>query len=515
MKGVRKLSQNHGSKGFIVVSNRLPVVLEEQNGTLSVKSGSGGLISALSPALRDRGGSWIGWLGTSETVRIKHIKSLLGPISSQSGYRLLPIFMTHQEVKLFYQGFCNEIVWPLFHDLQSRCRFDPTYWDTYLKVNQKFAKVTVKHSDRWNLIWVNDYHLIPLGKMLRDKRPNCAFFLHIPFPPPDIFMKLPWRQQVMEQLLSYRLTAFQTDRDADNFLRCFKELNPRSRVMTRKGGGRGFKLSHQWETVVGAFPISIDFRYFEGLAKSPAVRKKADQIRRAHQGRRIMLGIDRLDYTKGILERFRAFELLLQRDPSLLGKVTLVQLLVPSREDVTSYRNLREEIDREAGRIIGRFATLDWIPITYMYQSVGQEDLAALYRAAHVGLVTSLKDGMNLVSKEYCACHPDNDGVLILSEFAGSAVELGAGAITVNPYDMEGMANAMQKALFMPDEERKRRMSLMRRRIKGWDVFRWMDSFLNTAAGLTLSSLPKRELPPIIRRPRAPLDGGRGASGSV
>lgn len=282
---------NSTSNGrFIVVSNRLPVALEDQHGKLVARSGSGGLVSALSPALKDRGGTWIGWIGTSREISIRNLKSLLGPLSAESGYRLLPVFMTEQEVKLFYLGFCNEVIWPLSHDLQTRCRFLPSYWDTYMKVNQKFTKVTLKHSSPEDLIWVNDYHLMPLGGMLMEKRPNCAFFLHIPFPPPDIFMKLPWREKVMDQLLSYRLTAFQTQRDAKNFLMCLKEIRPKLKAFREDGRPWAFRIAHRWDTLVGAFPISIDFRRFEQMARSATVRKRALAIRRSHNGRKIMLG---------------------------------------------------------------------------------------------------------------------------------------------------------------------------------------------------------------------------------
>jgi trehalose 6-phosphate synthase len=303
---------------LVVVSNRLPVVLEGGPKQWTVRSGSGGLVTALSPILRDRGGLWIGWVGTSSPVNIPGIKTVLGPASEASGYRLLPVFLTEREVQLFYQGFSNEIAWPLFHDLQTRCRFRPEYWETYGEVNRKFATVLRKHARPGDFIWIHDYHLVPLAGILHETHPDaeCSFFLHIPFPPPDIFLKMPWRTAFLRYLLEYSFLAFQTQRDRNNFEACLKALVPDVEI-ERRGTVSRVRLGERSLTA-GACPISIDYKAFRSLAASPQARREALCMRASFPGK-LMASVDRLDYTKGIPERLRAFEWALQRDPELHG----------------------------------------------------------------------------------------------------------------------------------------------------------------------------------------------------
>jgi trehalose 6-phosphate synthase len=481
---------------LVVVSNRLPVVLEGSPGKWSIHPGSGGLVTALSPILRDRGGLWIGWVGTSDQIDIPGIKTVLGPASEASGYRLLPVFLSEKEVRRFYQGFSNEIVWPLFHDLQTRCRFRPEYWETYQEVNRKFSRVLLKHTCPEDFIWIHDYHLVPLAGILHETKPamKCSFFLHIPFPPPDIFMKLPWRAAFLKYLLEYAFLAFQTQRDRNNFEACLKTLF-RDVEIERQGAISQIHLGERSLTA-GAFPISIDYRGFRTLAASSDVRQDVLGMKASFTGK-LMISVDRLDYTKGIPERLQAFEWALEKNPDLRGKVTLVQLVVPSRENVEAYRSLKEEIEILVSRINGTYTRQGWIPVVHLYQSWDRQRLSTLYRAADIALVTPLKDGMNLVAKEYCACQIDGKGVLILSEFAGAAVQLRAGALLVNPYDQQGIAEAIRLAVSMPEEERRIRMNRLRDQVRRQDLFWWVDRFMEQAAGKKLDSFPARELPPI------------------
>ena len=487
---------------LVVVSNRLPVALEKNGDSQRLKPGSGGLVTALTPILKDRGGIWIGWLGTTETLSIRQLRTILGPASEECGFRLYPVLLSDEEAEQFYYGFANEVLWPLFHDLQTRCRFDPAYWRSYVAVNAKYARVVARHTQEDDLVWIHDYHLMGLSAALKEMgvKRRYAFFLHIPFPPPDLFLKLPWREQLLRMLLQNDLIAFQTLRDRRNFLGSLRVLDRRTAV---SGRGPAIKVTSMgYAANVAHLPISIDFKGFSRQAKQPDVAAQAKQLKETYHCKHLIIGVDRLDYTKGIPERLNAFRLALKRYPELRGNTTLVQIVVPSRERVPAYGALKGEIDALVGQINGEFTQDGWVPVVYRYQSIPRDELVAHYRAADVALVTPLKDGMNLVCKEYCACQVEDPGVLILSEFAGAASQLGGGALLVNPYDVEGMADALCRALTMPLSQRRRRMRLLRRNITQEDIFWWVDNFLRTAAGKALHDFPESTLPPLFPRGR-------------
>jgi len=476
---------------LVAVSNRLPITLVKEKDGWKIKPGAGGLVTALAPVLRNRGGLWIGWSGATEEDT--DLSEKIIPASKEVGYQLHPVPLTKEEVKNFYYGFSNEIIWPLFHDLQSLCNFEPKYWYEYLKVNKKFAKITAKFSTTKDFIWVHDYHLMCFASALKElnvKR-RTGFFLHIPFPSLDIFLKLPWREQILRNLLEFDLVGFQTMRDRRNFLNCIHQLCPgiksygRGAIVRVKVGDR--------EVRIGGFPISIDFEAFSQQAASKSVADTAWFLHEALPERQIVLGVDRLDYTKGLPEKFRAFKLALERYPELQGKITLVQVVVPSREGVPEYQSLKAKIDRIVGEINGKFTKSNWVPIHYLYRSLDRQELLAYYRLAEIGLITPLKDGMNLVAKEYCACNLEGNGVLILSEFAGAAAQLQTGAILVNPYDIEGVANAIYRAFTMDIKERKRRMRRLREVVRRRNIFWWVDTFLHTALAKHLADFPYTE----------------------
>lgn len=483
---------------MVVVSNRLPLTVERAaDGHHRLSPAAGGLVTALAPVMRARGGAWIGWPGLSggEELQAQFVAA-----GSSEGYDLAPVFLTTEERDGFYHGFSNEVIWPLFHDLQSLCNFDPDYWRAYVEVNWKYARVAAATAAAGDFVWVHDYQLTGVGEALRrmDFTGTLAFFLHIPFPPPDIFVKLPWRAALLESFLAYDLVGFQTPRDRRNFVDCVRQLLPDVQI-----AGRGQAIvrlqSGERETRAGRFPIGIDYNDFYRRASAPAIMESAAALRNLLPDRQLILGIDRLDYTKGIPERLRAFGHALDRYPELRERATLIQVVVPSRKDIPRYQELKATIENLVGQINGRFTKPGgWVPIHYVFRSLSPEDLLAYYRAAQIALVTPLKDGMNLVAKEYCACSPDEDCVLILSEFAGAAVEMAGGAILVNPHDIEAVAIAIRDAYQMAPTERRARMRRLRRRVRRHDVFWWVESFVHAAVGINSAALPgTREPDPV------------------
>jgi trehalose 6-phosphate synthase/phosphatase len=474
-----RMSQSHSK--LVVVSNRLPLSFKMEADKVTASASSGGLVSALAPILAEYGGTWVGSTGapSSNRKQLADIKRVLSKTARKLSYRYLPIFLSEEEQANFYEGFSNEIVWPLFHDLQSRCNFLPQYWDFYQRVNLRFADATRKAATHQDTIWIQDYQLMDVARQLRQQRPHgrMAFFMHIPFPSPDIFEKLPWRKNILEALLQHDLIGLQTQRDERNFISCLRAFVPDVQIV---GSGDGRAVTHKGRRAhVQFFPISIDYKQFSSLAGSAATEKRAAEIREHLKGVHITLGIDRLDYTKGITERLRAFATLLREYPRLRSRISLYQVVVPSRETIIGYQNLKSEIERLITQINGEFSVPGWTPVHYVHRSLPREELLGLYRAADSALVTPLKDGMNLVSKEYCAAQTSNDGILILSEFAGAAPELRTGALLVNPYDELGVAAALNRAFTMERPERQQRMRRMRTQIRKHDILYWRDSFFH------------------------------------
>jgi len=461
---------------LINVSNRLPVEIKFRAGHPRLNPSAGGLASALDSIWRHHHGLWIGWAGA---VDAETAATLLQKAARGRSYGLKAVSLTQQEFSKFYSGFSNEIVWPLFHDMPSRCNFDPEYWEFYQRVNRKFAQVTAETATAKDLIWAHDYHLMLMGRYLREAGcpARVGFFLHIPFPAPDIFEKLPWRKSVLRALLQYHLVGFQTDRDRYNFLTCLERIMPEA--VSLREDTQNFVTLEGRRTTVGTFPISIAFDEFAGHAASRDVEAGATQLRRELTNNFIVLGVDRMDYTKGIPERLKAFRILLRRYPDLRHRVTLLQVVVPSREDIPNYKELRREVELLVSQINGEFTEAGWVPIHYMHRNLTRKQLLSYYRAADIALVTSLKDGMNLVAKEFCAAQVDERGVVVISEFTGATAELQHGAVVVNPNDLAGVAEAIHRACVMPVEEKRARMKLLRDIIRTYNVLHWAESFLS------------------------------------
>jgi trehalose 6-phosphate synthase/phosphatase len=463
-------NREHIDSPIVVASNRLPFTFTRTANGMERRPSPGGLVSALEPVLRKRGGVWIGWPGAeldSENA------------DDADSYRVAPVALSDGEVTRYYHGFSNRTLWPLLHSMTDRSRFEGRDWETYALVNERFAQSVVEHASGDEVVWVHDYHLLLAPATIRRELPDArlAFFLHIPFPPYDIFRLLPWDRELLRGMLACDLIGFHVRGYAQNFLDCV-ERSLGARVhrdeMLVEYGDR--------TTRVEAHPIGIEFEHFEDLAKEAPTpsRRAAEQV---------ILGVDRLDYTKGIPERIRAFERLLELHPEHRENVVLMQLAVPSRSQVAEYRELKREIDEMVGRVNGRFATSSWSPIRYLYRSVPRKRLAALYRDSDVAMVTPLRDGMNLVAKEFVACQVDEPGVLILSKLAGAANTMRE-VLRVNPYDIDGTAEGLHRALTMDDAERKSRMAALRRRERKHDLEEWTSTFLASAAGARRSAAP-------------------------
>jgi trehalose 6-phosphate synthase/phosphatase len=469
--------KNSGNRRLVIVSNRLPVVVSKEE-DWTIAPGTGGLITALAPVLRRFQGLWIGWPGCGQEAPIE---KLFDTFSAAQGYRLVAVPLNPEEVENYYHGFSNETLWPLFHDLLGHCRFSLENRLSYRKVNKLFADMIAKVTAPDDFLWIHDYQLLEVGTFLRARgvQQPLAFFLHVPFPSADLFRRLPWKKELILAMLDYDLLGFQTLRDRRNFVHTARELVPdleaeiHRRYTILQDGKRRVKVAH--------FPISIDFDEFNNQAKSKEVADAAWYLHEHYGSRQLILGLDRLDYTKGIPERFLAFERTLEKYPELHRRVSLIQVVIPSRTLVAEYQNLKETLDGLAGRINARFADQGWMPIHYFFRSLDRVQLLGHYRASEIALVSPLRDGMNLVAKEYCASSVDANGVLILSEFAGAADQLGKAALLVNPYDIEGTADAIHRACTMPLEERQRRLNWLRTEVRRNNVHRWVEWFLAEA----------------------------------
>ena len=453
---------------FVVVASRLPVDRSEgPDGEAEWHPSPGGLVSALEPVMRESAGVWIGWSGDAGPAP--------GPFTVDD-LDLVGIGLSAAQVRDYYEGFCNATLWPLYHDVIAPPEFHRRWWDAYVTVNRSFAEAAVEQAAPGATVWVHDYQLQLVPQMVREQRSDVriGFFNHIPFPGYEIFAQLPWRRQVVNGLLGADLLGFQRRADATNFLRaCRRAAGLVTKGATVRVGDR--------EVRVAAFPISIDEEGLEQIARRESVRKRAAEIRAAlDEPDTVLLGIDRLDYTKGIPQRLRAYGELL-RDGRLGPRVVLVNVASPSRERVGAYRVLRDEVELAVSRINGEYAEVGSAPVHYLHQSYPREEMAALYLAADVMLVTSLRDGMNLVAKEYVACRYHESGALVLSEFTGAADEL-SGAFLVNPHDIEGLKDAIVAAATISPANARRRMRLMRRRVREHDVAYWARSFLGTLA---------------------------------
>ena len=453
---------------IIIVSNRLPVVVSADGDDLSLTPAAGGLATGLRPLHESGDSTWIGWAGDLTSIPRAARKRVVRELHDR---RIQPVELTRSESQAYYDGICNGVLWPLFHYQIDRIPLVAPDWEMYRSINERFADAVVREYRDGDVIWIHDYHLLLVPGLLRNRLPDAriGFFLHIPFPAAEVFQVAPWRREILAGMLGASLIGFHTAGYASQF-------EDAVRALTAFEVGPGRVIANGRPVRVGAYPMGVDAAWFTAAAGRPAVQAEREQLS-ATPDQQLLLGVDRLDYTKGIPRRLLAYEQLLRDHPDLRGRVRLIQVAVPSRDTVPSYQRFRQEIDEIVGRINGEHATVDWTPIRYLHQSVSSTQLVALYRAADVMLVTPLRDGMNLVAKEFVASRADGDGVLVLSEFAGAAAQLPE-AVSVNPYAIDEVAAAIKTALTMEAGERQRRMRALRARVASQDITWWASSFM-------------------------------------
>src|SRR5215207_7239761 len=459
----------------LIVANRLPITVTPTLAGVDVQKSSGGLATGLLRPHEQSGGLWIGWSGAPEDELSPEQRAALD--EQLVAMRLVSVPLTADQVTRYYEGFSNGVLWPLFHYLLDQVPLHVRDWDAYVEVNERFADIVAQHYQPDDLIWVHDYQLLLLPELLRKRLPQAriGFFLHIPFPSEELFRTLPERDSLLRGLLGADLVGFHTPSYLRHFAASLTQLGLSVEIDKVQLAEREVRL--------GVFPMGIDAAFFTALAADPAVQAEAKALR-GDESVRLLVGVDRLDYTKGIPRRLLSYEKMLQTHPELREKVRLVQVAVPSRTGVEAYQEFRVLVEGLVGRINGDFGTPRWVPVHYIFRSLSEQELVALYRAADVMLITPLRDGMNLVAKEFVASRTDGDGVLVLSEFAGASWELPE-ALLVNPYDVDGSAEVYYRALVMPRVERRARLAPLRTRVRTFDVHRWVASFLEQLADVT------------------------------
>jgi alpha,alpha-trehalose-phosphate synthase [UDP-forming] len=459
------------SRKLVVVSNRGPYRHETSRGRERWVRAAGGLVTALDPVLQKRGGVWV------SAKPAKDFDSVTVP-TPHLDYDLAHVSLKRPDQRGFYEGVSNAVLWPLLHGFEPTIQVGEAPWSSYVSANQAFADTASSTSSSGDVFWIQDYHLMLVPGLLRAKRSRAriGWFCHIPWPPPDTFGILPWREEILEGLLGADVLGFHLPEYAEHFREC---VNRFTACPVSSDGTIQYR-SRKVRTI--AAPIGIPVDELQALALDPDVAREVERIKETMGNRKLLLGVDRLDYTKGIPDRLAAFERLLKKDRNARTKYALIQVMVPSRTDVKAYADLKEEIDRMVGDINGRFAETGRVPVHYLYRNLSQRALFAHYRAADVALVTPLRDGMNLVAHEYAAARMDEDGVLVLSEFAGAAKHL-KGAVLVNPYDVESTASTIQRALSMKPAEKKKRMRALRSAVMSLDVHRWADEYVSALEG--------------------------------
>lgn len=461
-----------------MVTNREPYIHRKIKNEIICKKSIGGVISALDPLIQKHKGVWIAWgSGNADFLVTNSKKRLKVPIEKPT-YDLVRVHLTKKEIEDYYHGFSNRVLWPLFHLFIEKMQPKENYWNTYRKVNKKFAETVLKESKKNDYIWVHDYHLSLVPFFIKQKKPNAkiAFFWHIPWPPWEIFCSLPWRSELLEGILMSDFIAFHTSSYVTNFVNCAQRLHgvkidSRKKTITFKG--HTTKIRH--------FPLGVSYNEYHRITNSPPLLKKAEKLKKLYHNKKIVLGIDRLDYTKGILHRIKAFELFLEENPKYREKVVLIQIASPSRNKIEEYMAMKKEIDETVGRINGKYRNETWTPVMYFSKEISQNSLLAYYRISDVGLLTPLRDGMNLIAKEFIASNTENT-VLILSEFAGASEEF-TEALMVNPYDLHSICAAIKTAMEMPLEEKKHRFQSLKKKVKNHDSEWWYSNFLKEWKG--------------------------------
>jgi trehalose 6-phosphate synthase/phosphatase len=466
---------------ILILSNRLPVNLIHDDGRYTIQPSVGGLSTGLGSFYSSYDCTWIGWPGIPSEQLTYEQKAEID--ASLENIACLPVHLPEEEIEHYYGGFCNSTIWPLFHYFRSLCSWDTRSWEAYCAVNRRFCDAVYEQYREGDIIWVHDYHLMLLPAMIRERIPDATigFFLHIPFPSNELYRILPWREEMLRGLLGADLVGFHTYDYVRHFLNSVRRLVGYEHTYGEiKAGSRIVRAD--------TFPMGIDYARFARAVREPDIQSEIRQIRKKYNNQKILLSFDRLDYTKGIPQRLTAFDAFLEKNPAWQGRVTMIVVAVPSRTTVTQYQSLKKEVDELIGKIVGKYGTMEWTPIQYFYDVLPFSKLVALYHAADIALVTPLRDGMNLMAKEYLATKEDGRGVLILSEMAGASMELGE-ALIVNPFDENGIVHAIEAALALPDQEQIERNHWMQQRLQRYHVQRWAEDFLQR-----LTAVRKRQI---------------------
>lgn len=457
---------------LLIVSNRLPVSVSKKENRLQFSKSVGGLATGLEPFCKSRDCLWLGWPGISSESLNAGQKRLITERLKKD--KCLPIYLSGEETEKFYYGFSNKTIWPLFHYFPQYTVYSEDLYKGYEAVNRIFCEKVLEEAKPNDTIWIHDYHLMLLPGMIRERMPDAkiGFFLHIPFPSYEMFSLLPWRAELMNGILGSDLVGFHTYNYIHHFLFSARRL-------LGYESSFGQLIAGERRIKVDCFPMGIDYKKFSGASAQPEVKKKMDSFRRAFKEHKVILSIDRLDYSKGVLQRLNAFEVFLRDNPQYRKKAVFVLVVVPSRTPIGQYGQLKKDIDEMVGKISGKYGTMDYNPITYIYRRLSDPELMAFYNVADIALITPLRDGMNLISKEYIASKNDGNGILIISETTGAAGELGE-ALIVNPNDTMMISRALKTAFEMDEGEQKKRMGQMQERLRRYDITRWTDDFLHT-----------------------------------
>ena len=474
---------------LVIVSNRLPFTVSFKEGTPEFKSSSGGLSTGLASYLRQASGNrpdyfWLGWPGGSVAPEHEAAVKKFG----EEQFKCAPVFLPEASMERFYHGFCNKTIWPLFHYFPSLTQYEQDFWEEYRNVNRIFGEAVVNALRPDDMVWVHDYHLMLLPGLIRERFQDMpiGFFLHTPFPSYELFRMIPrsWREQIIGGLLGASVIGFHTHDYARDFLTSvLRTAGYEHQLGSLAVGDRVVK--------VDTFPMGVDFERFHQAAATPETESRVAELQSTCVGQKVIFSVDRLDYTKGLINRLRGYDLFLKYNPQWHGKVVFIVSVAPSRIGVESYQAMKLELEQMVGRIVGAYGTVQWTPLVYQFRSLGFEEIVALYRLCNAALITPLRDGMNLVAKEFIASRPDQKGVLILSEMAGAAKEMGE-AIIINPFHHEEFADALEQALAMPEDEQIRRNRILQERLQRYNVNRWAEDFLQAMVSVVKSDAARR-----------------------
>jgi trehalose 6-phosphate synthase/phosphatase len=480
---------------LLIVSNRLPVTVTKKENGIEFRESIGGLATGLSSFYESHNSKWIGWSGIPSEKLTRDEENILKKRLTEE-FSNYPVFLSENDISNYYYGFCNRTIWPLFHSFTQYVEYDSELWRSYKRVNEIFCSEITYIAEPDDTLWIHDYQLMLLPHLVREKIPDITigFFLHIPFPPFEIFHLLPWRDQILQGLWGADLIGFHTYDYAQKFLSSVRRLLGYEPVLGRT-------IAEDRVVKVDSFPMGIDYDRYESAVTDPTVEEELTRIHEEIGDHDLILSMDRLDYTKGILQRLDAFDYFLEENPDYREKATLMLVASPSRTEVGQYQDLKKRLEERIGRINGKYGTIEWTPVRYMHQIIPFETLIALYKSADVALITPLRDGMNLMAKEFLATKTDGKGVLILSEMAGAARELGE-ALIVNPNNKEEIAEALKKALSMPEVEQKKHNRAMQKRLKRYDVVRWANDFMDnlTRVKEMQKTLGVRKLTPSMKK---------------